>query len=63
MNERLYEYIEITDIKDMLNKTKDLYGDKTAYKIKIEEGKYITFSHKEVREMVDALGTELINMG
>ena len=27
MSEKLYETIEITDLKDMLNKTKELYGD------------------------------------
>ena len=63
MSERLYETLEITDLKDMLNKTKKMYEQKTAYKIKIEEGKYKTYSHTEVREMVDALGTALIDMG
>ena len=56
-------YLEITDLKDMLNKTKNMYGDKLAYKIKLEEGKYKMFSHKEVRDMVDALGTALISLG
>jgi len=59
----LKNYLEITDLKDMLNKTKNMYGDKLAYKIKLEEGKYKTFSHKEVRDMVDALGTALISLG
>lgn len=63
MSERLYETIKINDLKDMLNKTKEIYSDKPAYKIKIGEGKYKVFSHKEVREMVDALGTALIDMG
>lgn len=63
MSERLYEYLEITDLKDMLNKTRKMYGEKTAYKIKIEEGKYKTFTHEEVRNMVDCLGTALINLG
>ena len=62
MSERLYETLEITDLKDMLNKTKKMYEQKTAYKIKIEEGKYKTYSHTEVREMVDALGTALIDI-
>ena len=44
-------YLEITDLKDMLNKTKNMYGDKLAYKIKLEEGKYKTFSHKEDKIM------------
>ena len=47
----------------MLNKTTEMYSNKTAYKIRNKEGKYTIFSHKEVREMVDALGTALIDMG
>ena len=47
--------LKITDLKDMLEKTNDLYGEKTAYKIKIEKGKYLTYTHKEVRHMVDAI--------
>ena len=63
MSERLYDCLEITDLKDMLNKTRKLYGNKPAYKIKIEEGKYKTYTHEEVRSMVDCLGTALINLG
>ncbi len=63
MSKRLYDYTKITDLKDMLNKTKKLYGEKIAYKIKIENGKYKTITHNEVKEMVDALGTALISLG
>lgn len=63
MSERLYKYLEITDLKDMLNKTNKLYGEKTAYKIRIEDQKYKTFTHAEVRNMIDAIGTSLISMG
>ena len=55
--------IEITDLKDMLEKTGKQYANKTAYKIRIEEGKYKEITHKQAREMVDALGTTLIHMG
>lgn len=63
MGERLYDYIEITDLKDMLNKTDKLYENNIAYQIKIEENKYIEYTHKEVRQMINSLGTKLINMG
>ena len=63
MSERLYEYLQITDLKDMLNKTRKMYGEKPAYKIRIEEGKYKIFTHNEVRNMVDSLGTALIDLG
>ena len=63
MSKKLYDYMEIKDLKDMLKKTRELYGERLAYKIKIEEGKYKTFTHNEVRNMIDALGTALINLG
>ncbi len=47
--------LEITDLKDMLKKTNELYGQNIAYEIKIEENKYITYTHRETRKMIDAL--------
>lgn len=55
--------VVVSDLKDMLNKTRELYGDRPGYKIKIEEGKYKTYTHNEIRDMVDYLGTALINLG
>ena len=63
MDKKIYDYLEINDLKDMLNKTKKIYADKPAYKIKLENGEYKTFTHDEVRNMVDSLGTALINLG
>ncbi len=54
---------KIIDIKDMLKKSGDLYGDRVAYKFKTENpGEFKTFSHKEVRQMVDSLGTALVSL-
>ena len=63
MSKKIYDYLKINDLKDMLNKTGKLYADRPAYKIKVEEGKYQTYTHKEVRDMINALGTSLINLG
>lgn len=63
MNKRIYDYLEIRDLKNMLNKTGKLYADRPAYKIKVEEGKYQTYTHKEIRDMINDLGTALINLG
>ena len=60
--ERLYKYIEITDLKDMLKKSGEKYSKKIAYKIRQENG-YKEITHSEVRKMVDGLGTKLIDMG
>jgi len=53
----------IQDLKDMLNKTREMYADRPAYKIRIEEGKYKIITHKEAREKIDGLGTALIDLG
>lgn len=52
MSKKLYECIEITDLKDMLNKTRNIYADKPAYKIRTNEGEYKVFTHGEVRNMI-----------
>ena len=57
------EVIEIRDLKDMLNKTKEIFKNKPAYKIKEKNKKYKIITHKEVREMIDALGTALTTLG
>ena len=62
MSERLYDYMKITDLKDMLKKSGDKFGNKIAYKLRLDKNKYRTITHKQVREMVDALGTALIDM-
>ena len=57
------ETMEITDIKDMLRKTGELYGQRPAYKFKTNTpGEFKTISHKEIREMVDNLGTALVSL-
>lgn len=55
--------LEITDIKDMLKKSGELYGDRPAYKFKTDEPDvFKTISHREVRDMTDFLGTALIDL-
>ena len=57
------DILEITDLKDMLNKTKKLYGERPAYKIRVAEGEYKIITHNEIRDMIDCLGTALIDLG
>ena len=53
--------VKIENLKEMLEKSGKLYGDKQAYKI--DKEKYITYTHAEIRENINALGTALINLG
>ena len=54
--------VKIENLKEMLEKSGKLYGNKQAYKIKIDKEKYITYTHAEIREKINALGTALINL-
>ncbi len=56
--------MEFTDLKDMLNKTEEMYKDRPAYKFKTEvPGKLRIITHKEYRDQIKALGTALIDIG
>ena len=63
MSERIYKCLEIKDLKDMLKKSGEKYGEKNAYKIRLEKNKYKTYTHKDVRQMINYLGTRLIDLG
>ena len=64
MRKPIYKYFEITDLKDMLKKSGELYGDRPAYVYKTDKpDEYKTISHKEFRDDINALGTSLINLG
>ena len=60
---KLHEFDKFKDLKDMLNNSTEKFADNTAYRLKIEAGKYNDISYKEFKADVDSLGTELIDMG
>ncbi len=61
---RIHSCVEITDLKDMLKKSGELYGDRPAFKFKTEkENEFKVITHKEFRYEIDCLGTKLIDMG
>ena len=53
----------ISDLKDMLNKSNEQYGDKVAYQIKNKDGSFTYYTYKDVYSIVEGLGTSLVNMG
>ena len=62
-SKKIKEVIEIKDLKDMLKKTGELYSENIAYKIRKNENEYIEITHKMAREMIDSIGTALIDIG
>jgi long-chain acyl-CoA synthetase len=64
MREPIHKYMEFTDLKDMLKKSGEAFGDRPAYVFKTEEkGKFKEITHKEFRDDINYLGTSLIGLG
>lgn len=60
----LYTVREITDMKDLINSSAQIYGENTAYLVKnTPGGKYVPVSFIKLKEDIDALGTALIELG
>ena len=56
---RIHNCVEIRDLKDMLKKSGELYGNRPAFKFKTEkENEFRIVTHKEFRYQVDCLGTK-----
>ena len=64
MREPIHKVPKYENLKEMLQKTGEIYGNRPAYIFKTEqEGKFREITHKEVREDINNLGTALIEMG
>lgn len=63
-NGELYKVRPIKDLKDMLNSSVEIYGDKAAFLSKPKGGgAYVPISYKQFKSDVDAMGTALIDLG
>jgi len=69
MNNKKYDGVyypvrEVTDLKDILIQSTDLFPDETAYLQKDRSiGEFVPITYARVREEMDAFGTKLIDMG
>ncbi|MCL2859452.1 MAG: AMP-binding protein [Oscillospiraceae bacterium] len=64
MEKNKYKPHEIKDIKDMVNKSAEMYADEPAYIFKtLVPGNFDKITFKELKEQVDQLGTALLNLG
>ena len=60
----LYDFREITDLKDMVNTSAELFAEVDAYLVKEKPGSdYRPIKYAQVKKEIDALGTKWINMG
>ena len=61
---KLHKIDKITDLKDMITKSAQKFGDKPAFRFKGEkEGEFKNITFKEFYDDINALGTQLIKMG
>lgn len=64
MRKPIYKAIGYENLKEMLQKSGEMYGDRPAYMFKTEvPGKFREITHKEFREDINELGTSLIDLG
>lgn len=61
--EPIYKQRKITDLKDMISQTVNLFGDRNAFLLKGENGEYYGKTYLELKSDIDALGTALIDLG
>lgn len=59
VNKAFYEVRAITDFKDMLNQSAELFFEKPAFKIKNKDGIYFNISYSKFRNDVNYLSTSL----
>jgi long-chain acyl-CoA synthetase len=59
----IYKVRAINDLKDMLDQSSRLFGEKDAFWIKTKDETYKGIKYNEFKNDVDALGTALINKG
>lgn len=64
MRKPIHKAEKYEDLKEMLKKSGEKYGDRPAYKFKTEvPGKFREITHKQFRDEINNLGTALIDMG
>ncbi|HEX9062612.1 MAG TPA: AMP-binding protein, partial [Clostridia bacterium] len=63
MNNPLYQVRPIRDLKDMIIKSTELYGEKTAFLIKRHDNTFTRIKYNEYKADIDALGTAFVNIG
>lgn len=53
----------VTNFKDMLYRSGDIYSSRTAFKVKNSDGKIVSITYKEFKDDVVYVGTSLIKKG
>lgn len=63
LKKKYHKYEDITNFKDMLERSGKIYRTRTAFKLKDENGKIYNKTYEELKKDVTYLGTSLIEKG
>lgn len=63
LRKKYHKCEEVTNFKDMLDRSATIFKTRTAFKLKDENGNIYNKTYEEVKEDVKALGTSLIEKG
>lgn len=58
-----YKVREIKDLRDLLNQSAELFGDKYAFEVKNKDGAHYNITFRSYRDDILAMGTALADMG
>lgn len=59
----LYKVRDIENLKDMIQQSAELFGDKDAFLVKNDEGVYKGITYAKFKNDIDALGTAFLDLG
>lgn len=63
LKKKYHKCEEITNFKDMIDRSAKIFKTRTAFKLKDEKGKIYNKTYEELKNDVEALGTSLIERG
>ena len=63
MTKTFYDVRKITDLRDLIRQSVELYKDRPAFEVKTNEGDLYEITYKTYYEQIQALGTALTDMG
>lgn len=63
MTKPFYKVRPIKDLRDLINQSTELYGDRPAFEIKNSKNGHFEITYKRYRNEINCLGTALTDMG
>lgn len=63
LKKKYHKTEEVTNFKDMLYRSADIYRSRTAFKVKDEDGNIVSITYEQFKNDIVSLGTNLIEKG